>query len=188
MTANYLGRYSDHLWAEVGLNPGVFLGLGPCAINGVSFTVCSTNANLNQRRKFSLENPRQAGALGFVDQHNAVGWQTYQGLRLTVTRRAATGLSISGNYTLSRVRGHGHAGELRADRQRLHESRRSGHGQGTLRPGPDTPGECDGGLHDPGVRQSGAEHRWPRTGGCRASSAMRSGAVAQHHHRRSTTR
>ena len=44
-----------------------FLGLGPCAINGVAFTVCSTNANLNQRRKFSLENPRQAGGLGFVE-------------------------------------------------------------------------------------------------------------------------
>jgi len=101
VTANYLGRYSDHLWAEVGLNPGVFLGLGPCVINGVSHTVCSTTANLNQRRTFSLENPRGAGALGFVDQHNSVGWQTYQGLRLTVTRRAASGLSISGNYTLS---------------------------------------------------------------------------------------
>jgi hypothetical protein len=101
VTANYLGRYSDHLWAEVGLNPGVFLGLGPCAINGVSYPVCSTNANLNQRRTFSLENPRGAGSLGFVDQHNSVGWQTYQGLRLTVTRRAVSGLSISGNYTLS---------------------------------------------------------------------------------------
>jgi hypothetical protein len=101
VTANYLGRYSDHLWAEVGLNPGVFLGLGPCTINGASFPVCSTNANLNQRRKFSLESPRLAGTLGFIDQHNAVGWQTYQGLRLTVTRRAASGLSISGNYTLS---------------------------------------------------------------------------------------
>ena len=105
VTANYLGRYSDHLWAEVGLNPGVFLGLGPCVINGVSFTVCSTNANLNQRRKFSLENFRQAGGLGFVDMHNSVGWQKYQGLRLTLSRRSATGLSISGNYTLSACRG-----------------------------------------------------------------------------------
>ena len=101
VTANYLGRYSDHLWAEVGINPGVFLGLNPCAINGASYPVCSTNANLNQRRKFSLENPRGAGALGFIDQHNSVGWQTYQGLRLTVTRRAASGLSVNGNYTWS---------------------------------------------------------------------------------------
>ena len=67
--------------------------------------MCSTNANLNQRRKLSLENPRQSGQLGFVDEHNAVGWQTYQGLRLTVSRRAASGLSISGNYTIAHCRG-----------------------------------------------------------------------------------
>ena len=106
VTANYLGRYSDHLWAEVGINPGVYMGLGPCAINGVSFPVCSTNANLNQRRKFSTENPRQGGLLGFVDQHNSVGWQTYQGMRLTVTRRSGPhGVSVSGNYTVSKCEG-----------------------------------------------------------------------------------
>jgi hypothetical protein len=105
-TANYLGRYSDHLWAEVAINPGVFMGLGPCVINGVSYTVCSTNANLNQRRRFSLENPRVGGLLGFVDQHNAVGWQNYQGVRFTVTRRSgARGVSINANYTLAKCEG-----------------------------------------------------------------------------------
>ena len=121
MTANYLGRYSDHLWAEVGINPGVFLGLGPCSINGVAFTVCSTNANLNQRRKFSLENPRQAGRLGFVDEHNAVGWQTYQGLRLT---RVATGRERPEHQRELHDRAlprDGHTGQLRPDRQRVHE-------------------------------------------------------------------
>jgi len=101
-TANYLGRYSDHLWAELAINPGVFMGLGPCTINGVAHPVCSTNANLNQRRKFSLENPREGGLLGFVDQHNDAGWQKYQGVRLTMTRRAGpNGVSISANYTRS---------------------------------------------------------------------------------------
>ena len=98
---NYLGRYSDHLWAEEAINPGVFMGLGPCAINGVSYTVCTTNANLNQRRKFSLENPKEGALLGFVDEHNDVGWQTYQGMRLTLQRRSANGVSLSGNYTLA---------------------------------------------------------------------------------------
>jgi hypothetical protein len=105
VAANYLGRYSDHLWGQVGLNPGVFLGLGPCAINGVSYPVCSTNANLNQRRRYSLESPARAAALGFIDEHNAVGWQTYQGMRLTVARRAVNGVSISGNYTVSSCEG-----------------------------------------------------------------------------------
>jgi hypothetical protein len=98
---NYLGRYSDHLWAEEAINPGVFMGLGPCTINGVAYTVCSTLANLNQRRKFSLENPTQGALLGFVDEHNDVGWQKYNGLRFTGTRRSATGVALSGNYTFS---------------------------------------------------------------------------------------
>ena len=105
VTANYLGRYSDHLWASVGLNPGVFLGLGPCTINNVPYAVCSTNANLNQRRQLSLESPALSGTLGFIDQHNAVGWQSYNGLRLTVSRRAAAGLAISANYTVSACEG-----------------------------------------------------------------------------------
>jgi len=103
-TVNYLGRYSDHLWAEEALNPGVFMGLGPCTINGVAYPVCSTNANLNQRRKFTLENPREGGLLGFVDEHNDVGWQRYNGLRFTGTRRS-TVLTLSGNYTYSMCSG-----------------------------------------------------------------------------------
>ena len=99
-TVNYLVRYSDHLWDEEALNSGVFMGLGPCTINGVAFTVCSTIANLNQRRKFSLENPAQAGGLGFVDEHNDVGWQKYNGVRFTGARRSS-GLTLSGNYTYS---------------------------------------------------------------------------------------
>jgi len=104
-TASYLGRYSDHLWAQVALNPGVFLGLGPCVINGVSYTMCSTNPNLNQRRLLSLENPREGNLFGPLDLHNSVGSQDYHGLRLTVARRAATGISLSANYTVSRCFG-----------------------------------------------------------------------------------
>jgi hypothetical protein len=105
-TANYLGRHTDHLWAQVALNPGTFLGLGPCVINGVSYPVCSTNANLNQRRKLTLENPREGGLLGFVDQYNSVGWQNYEGLRLTMTRRAGLhGVSVNGNYTVAKCEG-----------------------------------------------------------------------------------
>ena len=56
---------------------------------------------MNQRRKFSLENPTAGALLGFVDEHNDVGWQKYNGLRFTGTRRSATGLTLSGNYTFS---------------------------------------------------------------------------------------
>jgi hypothetical protein len=104
-TVNYLGRYSDHLWAEEAINPGVFMGLGPCTINGVAYTVCSTLANLNQRRVFSLENPTQGALLGFVDEHNDVGWQKYSGMRLTGTRRSADGVSLNVNYTFAQCTG-----------------------------------------------------------------------------------
>ena len=104
-TVNYLGRYSDHLWAEEAINPGVFMGLGPCTINGVAYTVCSTLANLNQRRVLSLENPTQGALLGFVDEHNDVGWQKYSGMRLTGTRRSANGVSLNVNYTFAKCLG-----------------------------------------------------------------------------------
>jgi hypothetical protein len=105
-TANYLGRYSDRLWAQTAINPGVFLGLGPCTIAGVNYAVCSTNANLNQRRALSLENPAVGRFYGAMDLHNAVGWQNYQGVRFTVTRRSGPrGISLSGNYTVARCEG-----------------------------------------------------------------------------------
>ena len=182
VTANYLGRYSDHLWAEVGLNPGVFLGLGPCTINGASFAVCSTNANLNQRR---TAEPREPGVGRHARLHRPA-----QRRRLADVPRVEAHHDSTRCFWLGHqwelhgvgVRGHGHAGELRADRQRVHESRRSGHGQGALRPGPLTPGECHRGLHDSGVGQSGREH---------AGSELEDvghplgavGPVDEHHHR-----
>ena len=33
VSASYLGSYADRLWAQTALNPGVFLGLGPCTLN-----------------------------------------------------------------------------------------------------------------------------------------------------------
>ena len=59
VSASYLGSHSDRLWAQVALNPGVFMGLGPCVINGVTYPVCSTNANLNQRRALYQQNPQR---------------------------------------------------------------------------------------------------------------------------------
>src|SRR5258705_11135456 len=76
-TVNYLGRYADHLWAEEALNPGVFMGLGPCSINALAYTACSTNANLNQRRKVTRETPRHGALCGFVDENSEVGCERY---------------------------------------------------------------------------------------------------------------
>ena len=85
----------------------MFLGLGPCTLQGVSYPVCTTNANLNQRRVFSLsgENPGAAGLIGSLDVHTDVGVQDYRGLKLSLRRRATAGVSVNGNYTWSRCFG-----------------------------------------------------------------------------------
>jgi len=105
--ASYIGSYTDRLWNQVAINPGVFLGLGPCTLDGVFYATCSNNGNLNQRRVFSLnnENPAASRLIGNMDIHTANGKQNYRGMKLSFQRRAGTGVSLSGNYTLSRCYG-----------------------------------------------------------------------------------
>jgi len=85
----------------------VYLGLGPCVLQGVSFPVCTTNGNLNQRRALSLsgENPASALLISNLDRHAAVGTQQYRGLKLSMQRRSASGVNINANYTWSRCVG-----------------------------------------------------------------------------------
>jgi len=100
-SVSYLGSYLDRLWGGVHQNPGVFLGLGPCTLNGVSYATCTTDANLNQRRVLYRENPVLGQGLAYVNRISDVGTQNYRALRLSIRRGAASGLSVSGNYTLS---------------------------------------------------------------------------------------
>jgi hypothetical protein len=104
VSAAYLGSYSDRLWAQTALNPGVYLGTGPCVLNGVSYPVCSTTTNLDQRRVLELKDPVKAAGIGALDLNSDVGWQKYRGLKLSATRRGAD-FSINGSYTLSRCVG-----------------------------------------------------------------------------------
>jgi len=75
--------------------------LDPCTINRVSYAVCSTTANLNQRRKFSLENPALGQYYGYVIHQETGGTASYNGLLLSVQRRPVRGLTVSANYTWS---------------------------------------------------------------------------------------
>jgi hypothetical protein len=102
VSASYLGNYMDRLWGPVQLNPGVFLGLGPCTLSGVLYPTCTTTANLEPRRLFSLQNPQEGRLLSNVSRYEDVGEQTYHGLKLSFRRRAADSVSLSGNYTISR--------------------------------------------------------------------------------------
>src|SRR5712691_3844140 len=104
--ASYIGTYSDRLWAQTSINPGIYMGLGPCTLrDGRSYAVCSTNANLNVRRVLYQENPREAALIGTLDLNDDIGWQAYRGLKLSVQRRSTGGLSLNGNYTWSRCIG-----------------------------------------------------------------------------------
>ena len=85
--------------------PGMYLGAGPCVINGVSYPVCTVNGNLNQRRKLFLENPREGQYIANLDALFDVGSQSYRGLKLSFQRRSVSGVSLNGNYTLSRCFG-----------------------------------------------------------------------------------
>ena len=105
VSAAYLGSHSDRLWYQVALNPGIFMGLGPCTLHGVSYPVCSTNANLNQRRVLYQQNRAEAQFIGPLDLNTDIGWQNYHGVKLTAVRRAANGISLNANYTLSQCRG-----------------------------------------------------------------------------------
>jgi hypothetical protein len=107
VSVSYLGSYSDRLWTQIQQNPGVFLGVGPCVLAGVSYPVCSTAANLNQRRVLSRsgENPAAAALIGNLDLHTSIGTQDYRGLKLSMRRRSAAGISLNGNYTVSRCYG-----------------------------------------------------------------------------------
>ena len=107
VAASYLGSHTDRLWNQVAMNPGVFLGLGPCTLNGVFYTTCSTDQNLDQRRELSLsgQNPAAARLIGSLELHTNLGVQDYRGLKLSFLRRASGGVSLGGTYTVSRCFG-----------------------------------------------------------------------------------
>ncbi|HJT86208.1 MAG TPA: hypothetical protein VJ732_00085, partial [Bryobacteraceae bacterium] len=101
VTANYLGNSTIHLRTENQLNPAVFLGLGPCTINGVSYATCSTTANTNQRRLLNLQNPAEGKYYSIISALDDGGTGTYDALFLSVQRRLSRGVTALANYTWS---------------------------------------------------------------------------------------
>jgi len=87
VAASYLGRYSDRLWGTVEENPGVYTGGRP------------SKRNLNTRRVLYRANPAEGQFISNLNVYTDIGQQEYRGLKLSVRRRAATGVSLSGNYT-----------------------------------------------------------------------------------------
>ena len=107
VSGGYIGSYTTHLWNVRAINPGVYLPQATCTLpDGRTYTPCSTNTNLNSRRLISMQNWRDGQLLGSLDLYDDQGHQTYNGMLLTFQRRSVNGLSINGNYTLSKCMGH----------------------------------------------------------------------------------
>jgi hypothetical protein len=100
-SATYLGSHEVHVWLTKPLNNAQFLGTGPCTLNGVSYSTCSTTTNTNQRRLLSLLRPQDGQYIGTLDSFDNGGTQSYNGLLLSIQRRAARGVTVSANYTWS---------------------------------------------------------------------------------------
>ena len=88
VSSTYTGSQTVHLWTQKALNPGIL-------------TPGATLANLQQRRKLNLENPAEGRYIGVMSEFDDGGTMSYSGLLLNVQRRAANGVTVSGNYTWS---------------------------------------------------------------------------------------
>ena len=99
----YIGSESAHLLDSYQLNPAVFIP-GTCAAGQYGLTAagaCSTAANQNFRRVFSLAGYPGASSYSYVDTFDDGGTSSYNGLLLAVTKRLSKGLSANVNYTWS---------------------------------------------------------------------------------------
>jgi hypothetical protein len=110
-SASYLGNRLQNVWGVVTGNPGRIpegaSATGPCTLNTLTgrqtFANCS-QAPLDTRREIFQANPQVGQYIGFLDYFTDRGWQRYNGLLLSVQRRAG-GLTTNTNYTFSKCEG-----------------------------------------------------------------------------------
>jgi hypothetical protein len=124
VSASYLGNHTIHLLGGDPLNPATYIAgngdaNGRCYLNGqaVFFTVrpgtaCSTNganngshtsfSNVNLRRRLSLTDFDNVGQyVEYLAMINSDGTSSYNGLLLSLRKRAANGITLNANYTWS---------------------------------------------------------------------------------------
>jgi hypothetical protein len=104
-SVSYLGSHSDRFWGSLDINQGLYLGSGPCTINGVSFPACTVPGNLTNRRRLAQLNPIESQYIGNAYIFDDLSTQNYRALKVTVQRRAVNGLSLNGNWTWGRCFG-----------------------------------------------------------------------------------
>jgi hypothetical protein len=104
-SASYVGNHAIHLLGQLELNPPQNLGFGSCTLTTptgpVTYPVCTTQANENQRRTLSLANPTAAQNIGFITAYDDGGASSYHGLLLNTTYRVNSYTTLNANYTWS---------------------------------------------------------------------------------------
>jgi hypothetical protein len=100
-SASYIGNQTQHIWTSKPINPAIYIPGGPCTLNGVTYNPCSTTANTDARRILNTERPQDGALMSHVTLNDDGGTQIYHGMLLSVQRRAARGVTVSGNYTWS---------------------------------------------------------------------------------------
>jgi hypothetical protein len=60
---------------------------------------------VNLRREISQSNPAAGQFIGYLDWVTDQGWQRYNGVLLSIQKRAVNSLSVTANYTLSKCEG-----------------------------------------------------------------------------------
>ena len=108
-SGSYLGNSVIHLLGGVEQNPSIFLGTGPCTIQGpngpINYTVCSTASNVDQRRILFLQNPKVGQYYGAMELIEDGQTSDYNGMLLSIQRRRSNGITVLANYTLSHCLG-----------------------------------------------------------------------------------
>ncbi len=109
-SAGYIGSHTSQILESTPLNnpsPSVTVArdlagnvIATCVPGAGNFQTCMTG-NQNQRRPFYLANPVVGQYYGNVDAYVTDGTQHYNGMLLSISRRAARGATVSANYTLS---------------------------------------------------------------------------------------
>jgi hypothetical protein len=93
--ANYMGNQDVHLW-------------GPQIQQDYSvYSPGANSGNVPQRKILTLLNPAQGKYYNAIGDLEDGGTGSYHAMLLTVQRRRANGLTVQGNYTLSRCIGDG---------------------------------------------------------------------------------
>jgi hypothetical protein len=103
LSANYVGNSTIHMVSGENINLATYIP-GNCLAGQYGLRapgLCSTTANINQRRLLYLQDSAQGQGYSGIGQIDDGGTQTYDGLNLSARRQLRAGFTAGANYTWS---------------------------------------------------------------------------------------